>query len=202
MTARWTGSWIAFGQTVASMVNCGALIARRSVLPLVPAGVEKNDPQEPEDHALGRSRGGFSTKIHLLCDSQGHPLHFHLTAGAAHESTLLTDADQRLIDAQGYPIAWPVALAADKGYRADWIDQYLLDLGIRPVIPSKANEDRDARPVEFDRQAYRDRNVVERLIGWLKECRRVFSRFEKTAKIFAGMIKIACIQRYLKVATK
>ena len=107
-------------------------------------------------------------------------------------------ADARLYDAQGEPIAWPVALAGDKGYRADWIDAYLLDLEITPVIPSKANEDRDARPVKFDKDAYRDRNIVERLIGWLKECRRVFSRFEKTAKNFAGMIRLAFIQRYLR----
>jgi len=66
-----------------------------------------------------------------------------------------------------------------------------LDLGINPVIPSKENEDRDARPVEFDREAYRQRNIVERLIGWLKESRRIFSRFEKTAKNFGGMLKLA-----------
>jgi len=113
--------------------------------------------------------------------------------------TLLESADERLVDDQGVPIAWPVALAADKGYRADWIDAYLLDLGIKPVIPSKANEDRGDRPVVFDKDQYRDRNIVERLIGWLKECRRIFSRFEKTAKNFAGMIKMAFIQRYLKL---
>ena len=65
-------------------------------------------------------------------------------------------------------------------------------------IPSKENEDRDARPVEFDRDAYRRRNVVERLIGWLKESRRIFSRFEKTAKNFGGMLKLAFIQQYLR----
>ena len=147
----------------------------------------------------------MTCKIHLLCDAQGHPLHFQLTTGQVHESTLLDDvligADQQLYDGQGNQIAWPVALAGDKGYRADWIDQYLLTLGIQPVIPSKVNEDRDARPVAFDREVYRSRNIIERLIGWLKECRRIFSRFEKTAKNFGGMIKMAFIQRYLKLAT-
>jgi transposase len=93
----------------------------------------------------------------------------------------------------------PVALAGDKGYRAEWIDEYLLDLGITPVIPSKDNEIRSGRRVEFDRELYRRRNIVERLIGWLKEYRRVFSRFEKTAKNFGGMLRIAFIQRYMKV---
>jgi len=148
----------------------------------------------------------LSTKIHLLCDGQGHPLHFHLTAGQTHEAatldSLLCGADDALVDECGEPIAWPVALAGDKGYRAQWIDDYLLELDIQPVIPSKANEDREARAVPFDREAYRDRNIVERLIGWLKECRRIFSRFEKTAKNFGGMIRMAFIQRYLRLATK
>jgi len=115
---------------------------------------------------------------------------------------VLIDADTHLFDSDGSPIAWPVALAGDKGYRADWIDEYLLELEICPVIPSKTNQDRDARPVAFDQEAYRKRNIIERLIGWLKECRRVFARFEKTAKNFGGMIRMAFIQRYLKIGTK
>jgi len=107
-------------------------------------------------------------------------------------------ADEALGDEASGPLAWPVALAGAKGYRANWIDQYLLELEINPVIPAKENEDRDARPVEFDREAYRDRNMVERLIGWLKECRRLVARYEKTAKNFEGMIRMAFIQHYLR----
>ena len=111
------------------------------------------------------------------------------------------EADGCLFDGGRKPIAWPVALGGDKGYRADWIDEYLIDLGIQPVIPSRTNEDRDARPIEFDGETYRRRNIVERLIGWLKEARRVFSRFEKSATNFGGIIKMAFIQRYLRLAT-
>ena len=110
--------------------------------------------------------------------------------------------DKQLFDDKGDPIAWPFSLAGDKGYRADWIDEYLMELDISPVIPSKSNEDRDNRNVAFDAQAYRNRNIVERLIGWLKECRRIFARFEKTAINFGGMIKMAFIQRYLKLVSK
>ncbi len=115
---------------------------------------------------------------------------------------MLEGADARLCDSRGEPIAWPVALGGDKGYRADWIDKYLLGLNIKPVIPSKENEDREDRPVKFDRQAYRRRNIIERLIGWLKEARRVFARFEKTATNFGGFVKLAFIQRYLRLATQ
>lgn len=167
---------------------------------------KKSDPEEPSDHALGRSRGGFSTKIHLLCDGQGHPLHFHITGGEVHESTvvdtLLEGADAQVLDVDGAPVAWPVHLAGDKGYRANWIDEYLIERDILPVIPSKENEDRSARLVEFDKAVYRQRNIIERLIGWLKESRRIFSRFEKTAKNFGGMLKMAFIQRYLRLVVR
>ena len=69
------------------------------------------------------------------------------------------------------------------------------------MIPSKEKEDRSARPVGFDKDAYRRRSIVEILIGWLKECVRIFSRFEKTAKNFGGMIKMAFIQRYLRLCS-
>ncbi len=111
---------------------------------------------------------------------------------------LLISADKSLLDENGERVAWPFALGGDKGYRADWIDEYLINLGIEPVIPSKENEDRTARPVEFDKVAYRRRNIIERLIGWLKENRRIFSRFEKTAKNFGGMITLAFIRQYLQ----
>lgn len=112
---------------------------------------------------------------------------------------LLCGADEALHDAHGTPMAWPVALAGDKGYRANWIDEYLLELGIKPVIPSKENEDRSLRPVIFDKTAYRRRSIIECLIGWLKESRRIVTRFEKKALNFGAMVKLAFIHRYLRL---
>lgn len=112
---------------------------------------------------------------------------------------LLEGAEQEVTDSEGESVVWPIALAGDKGYRADWIDEYLLEHGIRPVIPSKGNQDPDARLADFDKEAYRRRSIVEQLIGWLKESRRIFSRFEKTATNFAGMIKVAFMHRYLRL---
>ena len=112
---------------------------------------------------------------------------------------MLNGADHEVLDSEGESVAWPVALAGDKAYRADWIDDCLLELKITPVIPSKDNEDQDARPIVFSRKKYRRRNIIERLIGWLKESRRILTRFEKTAKNFAGMLTIAFIHRYLRL---
>jgi transposase len=142
----------------------------------------------------------------LLCDGRGHPLHFHLTPGQDHESTALIDllngADQAVVDSEGKPIAWPVALAGDKAYRADWIDELLQTLNIQPVIPTPDNQSRQRRKIRFDKRKYRRRSIVEQLIGWLKESRRILTRFEKTATNYRGMVKMAFIRRYLRLATE
>jgi transposase len=169
--------------------------------PLYGGRRKKGDPEEPGDHALGRSRGGITTKKHLLCDRRGHPLHAHITAGQTHETqaieTLLEGAE--IAGEEVEETIFPVRLAGEKGYRADWIDKQLLSVGFTPVIPSKSNEDRDDRSTEFDSGAYRDRNIIERLIGWLKESRRILTRCEKSAKNYLGMLKIAFIHRYLRL---
>lgn len=187
-----------------TLPSCGASTAPQSAPPVAAAaGGKKDDPDEPADHALGRSRGGWGTKIHILCDAEGHPLHFELSAGQAHDGRMLEQvldgADSALHDEHGVAMPWPEKLAGDKGYRADRIDQHLLELGITPVIPSKENEDRSRRPVAFDKRAYRRRSIVECLIGWLKESRRIVTRFEKTAINFGGMVKLAFIHRYLRL---
>jgi transposase len=151
---------------------------------------------------LGRSRGGFTTKIHLICDRHGHPLQFRLTPGQSHESQSLIGLVEDIVGDDGDPMPFARKLVGDKGYRSQTIDDFLLSFDIKPVIPSKSNEDREARSVAFDADAYRERNIVERFIGWLKESRRLFSRFEKTALNFGGMIKLAFIRRYLTLMLK
>lgn len=165
------------------------------------AGGGKNEhPEEPDDHGLGRSRGGFSTKIHLVCDDRGHPLSIHVTGGQVHEASVFEEVMDQLeiTDHDERAIGFPKKLAGDKGYRADRIDEFLIERGIQPVIPSRETEDRSKRPVCFETKSYRARNIIERLIGWLKECRRMLTRFEKTAINYCGMIRLAIIQRYLR----
>jgi len=171
------------------------------------AGGGKNkDPNEPENHALGRSCGGFSTKIHMTCDASGVPIHFKLSPGQAHENqtleSLLNEIDDQMRTGNGEVVPWPQYIAGDKGYRSNSNDEMFLDMDVTPVIPTKRNEDPADRQVDFDREKYRDRNIIERLFGWLKECRAVFSRFEKTAINYAGMVKLAFIQRYFRIIGK
>lgn len=102
-------------------------------------GGKKHLPEEPADHALGRSRGGFSTKIHLVCDGFGNPLKVHVTAGQVHEAAVAEQVLENLkvTDQNAQAIGLPEKLAGDKGYRAERIDEWLLARGVQPVIPSK-----------------------------------------------------------------
>jgi len=172
------------------------------VPPAVPQGRKKRDPQSNASlQALGRCRGGFGTKIHLLCDGHGHPLTAVLSPAQDHESKYLPGVLESIElspDGQSEPIV-PAKLANDKGYRYDWIDDWLLERSIEPVIPSKKNENRNKRPVTFNKRTYRRRCIIEQTIGWLKECRRVATRFEKLARNFLAMVKLSMIGRYLRI---
>ena len=156
-------------------------------------------PDEPADHALGRSRGGFGSKFHLVTDGSGLPLAVEVSAGQAHESTYFEPVMNavRIPQPLGCPRTRPGALAGDKGYSSRWIREWLRQHKIRAVIPRKRNELIDGR-MSFDQDEYRRRSVVECCVGWLKECRRIATRFEKLALNFLAMLKLAIIEQYLR----
>jgi transposase len=89
----------------------------------------------------------------------------------------------------------PRAESGDKGYSYRSVRTWLAERGIKAVIPTRS----DQRTLKLDRALYRRRNVVERCIGWLKECRRVATRYEKLAVHFLAMVKLAMIQRCLRL---
>lgn len=91
----------------------------------------------------------------------------------------------------------PKRLAADKAYSSSSIREWLRKHRVRAVIPTKSNE---KQRQNFDREAYRGRNVVERCISWLKESRRVATRYEKLARNFLAMLKLAMIDRLLRAS--
>ena len=138
--------------------------------------------------ALGRSRGGFTSKIHCLADAKGRPLAFHLTPGEAADCK----AYERLIDQPDQP---PDALLGDKAYDTDDIRKDLKERGIKPVIPPKSN-----RRVQFryDKVLYRERNWIERMIGHLKINRAIATRYDQLAETFLGMLNLAAARYWIK----
>lgn len=162
------------------------------------------DPEEPADHALGRSRGGFGAKIHLLCDGNGVPLSAFLLPGQAHESTQfepLVDSVAIARRATGRTRTRPTRIAADRAYHAQRIRQWLRQHGIQAVIPPRKSKGkvRRGRPITYNAIHYRARNAIERCAGWLKECRSLATRFEKLAVNYLQIVKLAFIERYLRL---
>jgi transposase len=92
-------------------------------------------------------------------------------------------------------------VAGDKGYSFPWIRRWLRGRAIGAVIPQRSNEvaRHRGRPLAFDREAYRRRSIIECCVGWLKECRRIGTRFEKLAVNFLAMAKLAIIERILGI---
>nr|WP_323133392.1 IS5 family transposase [Sphingobium soli] len=138
--------------------------------------------------ALGRSRGGFTSKLHCLADALGRPLAFHLTVGEA--------ADCKAYDALiGLPERAPDALLADKGYDADAIRADLTERNIEAVIPGRSNR---RVKIEHDRALYKQRNRTERMFGQLKINRAIATRYDQLANSFLGMVHIATARYWLK----
>ncbi|WUF51282.1 IS5 family transposase [Streptomyces sp. NBC_00483] len=158
---------------------------------------------EPADHAIGRSRGGLTTKIHLACDGRCRPLAFVLTAGQAGDAPAFTAvmARLRVPRHRGRPRTRPDMVLADKAYSSRAIRDHLRRRGIRTVIPAPADQLRHrmrrgsdgGRPPAFDREAYKQRNTVERCINRLKQWRGIATRYEKTATIYLAGLHVAGI---------
>jgi transposase len=144
---------------------------------------------------LGRSQGGFSTKIHLRAEGNGKPMVLLITAGQRHEQVMFEPLMEHgaVKRRRGRPRIRPDRVAGDKGYSSRKIRRYLRRRGIGVVIARQKRE----RRVRFDKAAYRKRNVVERLINRLKQFRRIATRYEKRAVNYLAMLTIAAILLWL-----
>lgn len=146
----------------------------------------------PEREALGRSRGGFSTKIHLRCEGTGKLITFLLTPGQESDIEQAKPLMEKgsIRRRSGQRRLRPQRLVADKGYTSRAFRNYLHRYHIRCTIARRSNEHHRG---SFDKQHYKKRNIVERLINRLKQFRRIATRYEKRASNFAAMITIASI---------
>jgi transposase len=138
------------------------------------------------DEAIGRSRGGLSTKINALVDNRGLPLRLTLAAGQVHD----VNAVPELIS--GLPAADAVM---DRAYDADWVIELIQATGATPHIPSKQNR-KEQRTV--DAKVYGERNWVERFFNKIKQFRRVATRYEKTARNYLAAIALASIRLWAR----
>ncbi|MGR6998108.1 IS5 family transposase [Yinghuangia aomiensis] len=167
------------------------------------AGARKGRRQASPDHALGRPRGGLTTKVHLAADGNCRPLAFVVTAGRAGDSTSFEAVMTaiRVPRPCGRPRTRPDAVLADKAYSSRAIRAHLRRRGIRAVIPEPADQQanrerrgrRGGRPRRHDREAYKQRNTVERCINKLKQWRGLATRYDKNATNYRAGLVIAAI---------
>ncbi|MFF3389969.1 IS5 family transposase [Streptomyces sp. NPDC002669] len=159
---------------------------------------------EPDDHALGRSRGGLSTKVHLVSDSHARPLALRLSPGQAGDAPAfeVVMAGIRVPrDGPGRPRTRPDAVLADRAYSSRVIREHLRRRGIRAVIPQPADQvghrlrrgRAGGRPPGFDAEAYKQRNAVERCINRLKQWRGLAMRTDKLAIVYHAALHLAAI---------
>ena len=138
---------------------------------------QKNGGQA--EQALGRSRGGFSTKIHVTTDALGNPLRLYLTAGQRHD---IIKANDLIVDLD---FAYVIA---DRSYGSQAFRDTIATSGAVAVIPAKKNAQ---TPHPCDMWRYRERHLIECFIGKIKHFRRVFSRFDKLARRYLGFVQFA-----------
>jgi transposase len=169
-----------------------------------------NNPRaEPPDHALGRSRGGVSTKVHQLVDGRGRPLVIALTGGQAGDSpmlkVLLADLAVPRLGA-GRPRTRPLALIGDKAYSSATNRDLLRRRRVKTVIAQPADQVAHrrrrgrggGRPPDFDAHAYRGRNVIERCFNDHKQWRGLATRYDKLATTYRGGLVLRAITIWLR----
>jgi transposase len=142
-----------------------------------------------EDRAIGRSRGGVGTKVHLVAADERTALGAVLTGGQAHDAPAFQPA---LCDVPDETAA--TAVVADRAYDSDAIRADLEAAGFEAVIPPRQNR---KEPAGYDREAYKQREKAERLVNRLKRMRRVATRYDKLGSVFLAMVHIACVASIL-----
>jgi transposase len=142
-----------------------------------------------EERAIGISRGGPTTKIHMAADAHGNPIDFEVTGGEVHDAKAAPQILAKVKEAENF--------IADKGYDSEAIREEARQRGMNPVIPRKSNSQKP-NP-EFDSELYKLRHLVENLFARLKHFRSIATRYEKLARNFRALVFIACTLIWVKI---
>lgn len=140
-----------------------------------------------QDEAIGKSRAGNTSKIHLAVDACGLPIAFEITGGQINDCTQASSLIAKVPDAEN--------IIADKGYDSEAIREQIVQQGGRVVIPRKRTSVRGN--ADLDRGLYRNRHLVENAFARLKQYRAVSSRFDKLKRNYESVVAMACVFLWL-----
>ena len=149
------------------------------------AGAPKKNGGQTEQ-ALGKSVGGFSTKIHATVDALGNPLRLLLTGGQR------GDATQAIPLLEGFDFSY---VLADRAYDTNDILDFIAQNDAEAIIPAKKNR---VIQREIDWHTYKERHLVECFMNKIKQYRRIFSRFEKYASRYMSFLSFASALIWLR----
>ena len=149
------------------------------------AGAPKKNGGQTEQ-ALGKSVGGFSTKIHAMVDALGNPLRLLLTGGQR------GDATQAIPLLEGFDFSY---VLADRAYDTNDILDFIAQNDAEAIIPAKKNR---VIQREIDWHTYKERHLVECFMNKIKQYRRIFSRFEKYASRYMSFLSFASALIWLR----
>jgi len=142
---------------------------------------------DAETQSVGRSRGGLTSKLHVVVDAKGLPVRLGLTPGEAHDNRLCSSLLSGLMP--------QTMVLADRDYDADWIRTLINEQGAWANIPPKRNR---KAPICFSPHLYRARNLVERFFNKIKHCRRIATRYDKLAANYLAFVQLASIRLWLR----
>lgn len=126
--------------------------------------------------SLGRSKGGFTTKVHAVVEALGLPLKFILTPGQRNDITQAKPLCKGIYNA---------LVNADKGYDCDDFVENLEKQNCKPNIPPRSNR---KKPRTYDEHIYKERHLIECFFGKIKHFRRIFSRYDKSAHSYLSFL--------------
>jgi transposase len=181
---RWcrNGVWEKVWEFVAPKLNGKSVFIDSTHIKVHRCGLNPVGGREAQ--AIGKTKGGWNTKLHAAVDSRGTPISLLLSPGNDADITHAADLTENVLDG---------AVVADKGYDSDEFRIWLFERDVLPCIPPKSNR---IDPLPYNKKTYRKRHLVENFFASIKTFRRVATRYDKLAETFFGWVVLAVAVKF------
>jgi transposase len=180
---RWCrdGVWEKVWELIGPTLNCKSVYIDSTHIKVHRCGLNPEGGREAQ--AIGKTKGGWNTKVHAAVDQRGAPVTLLLSPGNDADISHATDLADNILAG---------TIVADKGYDSDEFRTWLFERDVTPCIPARSNR---VDPLPYNKRSYRKRHLVENFFASIKTFRRVATRYDKLAETFFGWVMLAvCIK--------